>query len=113
MAQEKKAEKKANGPELQVTGFMTLSGSAKLPNAEELLAAPEGKVKCFRKVLVDPVTGEEVVIKGKMFLSAKGNITSRIAFVLNSPEVILQDEKASKAEPKEDLLAAMGALLKA
>ena len=111
MAQEKKAEKKS-GPELQVTGFMTLSGSAKLPNAEELLAAPEGKVKCFVKRLLDPATGEEVVIKGKMFLSAKGNITSRIAFVLNNPEVILQDEKASKAEPKDDVLASMAALLK-
>lgn len=111
----KQETKKQQGRlELQVTGFMTLSGSAKLPNKEALVSAPEGKVKCFRKVLTDPATGEQVVITGKMVLSKNsGNISSRIAFKLHNPEVVIVDTKAKKAaEAGADVLGQMAALLK-
>ena len=102
----------------QVTGHMTISSSSKLtgPVKEKILEAPEGMVRVFRKVLIDPATNKEVVITGKARLSKGGkdgsgpkSLTSFIAFKLEGVESVLVDEKAptqTKKEVNVDALAA-------
>lgn len=95
----------------QVTGFMTISDSNKLPLSvkQKVVAAPEGQVRKFRKVLLDEETGEKVVLEGKAYIGGLGkdgkpladrkqSLTCRVAFKVKNLESLLATEKAAKTE---------------
>lgn len=86
----------------QVTGHMTISNSNKLPmdTKGKVLSAPEGHVRKFKKVLIDPETNKEVVIQGvariggcdkngKPLKDRKQSLTCYVAFKLNGVESLL------------------------
>ena len=82
--------------QLQVTGFATIAGSAKLSDEvkNQILAAKDGKVPVVVAKLVD-AEGNEVTLRGKLTLSSKGSLTSRIA--LKVPfELVYEEPKAAK-----------------
>ena len=89
----------------QVNGTMTIIKSSKMkPELKEQILAkgPNGEVRVFRKVLLDPVTNEEVVIKGVARPSEKGSLTCRINFKLNGIESFLQEVDGKKEEDEVD-----------
>ena len=93
---------------LQLNGFATIAGSAKLPAEvkEQVLEAGEGKVKGLEARLVD-AEGKEVVLKGRLQLSSKGSLMCRYAMKIESFELVDVDDpkpekpKATKEEREE------------
>ena len=102
----------------QVNGTMTVIGSKNYEDSlknQVLAAGPNGEVREFRKVLVDPKTGEEVVIKGKARLSSGGkdktgpkSLTCSIMFKLNNIESLLVEPNKKEELSADDLAAQLG-----
>lgn len=86
---------------LQLNGFATVAGSAKLaPEVkEQILTAGEGKIKSLQVRLTD-AEGNVLVLKGPLQLSSKGSLMARYAVKVESFELVtIDDPKADK--PKE------------
>lgn len=94
-----------------VTGHLTISNSNKLPMnvKEKIVEAPEGQAREFRKVLVDPETGKEVVIKGvarvggcdkdgKPIKGRNQSLTAYVAIHLDNVESIFVPVKSKDKE---------------
>lgn len=117
-------ETKKQNVNAQVTGFMTINDSSKLPLSvkQKVVSAPEGHVRKFRKELVDPETGEKVVLEGRAYIGGLGkdgkpigdrkqSLTCRIAFKVKNIQSLLSEAKSTEKESAEDteneLLAAL------
>ena len=100
----------------QVTGFMTVLDSNKLPLSvkQKVCAAPDGHIRKFRKMLVDPETGEQVILEGRAYVGGLGkdgkpigdrkqSLTCRIAFKVGNLESILAAGKPSPEEVDEEM----------
>lgn len=92
----------------RIHGHMTLRRSKSMPDAvkDSIVKAPEGKKKVLRKVLVDPETGEQVIVKGELRVANTGSLSAFINFMVENVECLLEDkvEKAtSKPKPKFDV----------
>lgn len=84
-----------------VTGNATIIGSKTLTNEEKgkVLAASEGQVKVVRMTLLD-TNGNEVILKGKLYESDNGSLTSKLVFRTESCEVVEVKEKKSAGNNK-------------
>lgn len=85
---------------LQVTGFVTIAKSAELTDEQkdQVLSAPEGKVKAVRATLTDS-EGNSVVVQGRLSLSKKGSLTARFATKIDKFELVDVDaEKSTEAK---------------
>lgn len=94
----------------QVNGTMTIIKSSKMnPELRQKILenGPNGEVRVFKKVLLDPETNDEIVIKGFARSSEKGSLTCRINFKLNNIESLLveKDEKSKDSKVDNDELA--------
>lgn len=108
----------------QVTGFMTIKDSNRLPFAtkQAVVAAPEGHVRKFRKILLDPESGEKVVLEGKVYIGGldkegkvlsdrKQSLTCRVAFKVENVESFLAQGKITEEEMKQEVQDTMLASL--
>lgn len=117
-------ETKKQNVNAQVTGFLTVENSNKLPLSvkQKVVSAPEGHVRKFRKELLDPETGEKVVLEGRAYIGGLGkdgkpigdrkqSLTCRIAFKVKNIQSLLSEAKAVEKDAAEDteneLLAAL------
>ncbi|MFA5048748.1 MAG: hypothetical protein WC516_07015 [Patescibacteria group bacterium] len=110
----------------KVTGFMTVSDSNKLPLSvkHKVISAPAGQVRKFRKVLIDPETGEEVVIEGRAYIGGLGkdgepigdrkqSLTCRIAFRVKNLLSVLSEGKVTAVSPSSPAAASADEILNA
>ena len=108
----------------QITGHMTISGSNKLPMEvkAKILAAEEGYVRKFRKVLIDPDTNQEVVLQGNARIGGldkkgepidgrKQSLTCYVALKVQNVESFFAPlEKETETNDQEDLDAMAASL---
>jgi hypothetical protein len=97
-----------------INGHMTISKSNKydMELKKKIVSAPEGQIKKFRKVLIDPITGKEVVIQGEARIGGmkdgeeidgrKHSLTCYITFRVEDVELILAPITEKKEKKEED-----------
>ena len=98
----------------QLSGHLTANNSSSLAIAVKgaILETPEGMYRAFRKTLIDPDTGKEVVITVRVRIGGcdsddqpikgrKQSLTGYFAVKLDGVESLLLEEKKEKPAKKE------------
>jgi hypothetical protein len=97
---------------VKLSGYLTLPETGKLFSKEELealMSASKTTKRIFVKLL-DPKTGEEIIISGDLRVSKRGNLTASIK--TNLPNYYIEDVDKRKnfedTAEADELAAALG-----